>query len=73
MRIGHGVGDGVVAGEIAEIGERGMTGVEQSQLHQLERLDVGDELDARGGEIGPARAKAVLDHPLRERLGHHRP
>ena len=73
MRILHGIGDGLVAGEIAEIGERRMAGVEQPQLHQLERLDVGDELDARGGEIGPARGKAILDHPLRERLGHHRP
>ncbi len=50
-----------------------MAGVEQPQLHQLERLDVADELDARAGKIGPTRGEAILDHALRERLGHNRP
>ena len=39
--VGHGGGDGLIAGEIAEIGQRRVAGVEQPQLHVLERRHVG--------------------------------
>ena len=72
MRIGRRLPDEIVAGEKAEIGERRVAAVQEAQLHRLERRDVGDEL--RAGVL-PARARAgeaVLDHPLRVRLGDDR-
>ena len=72
-RVGDGLGDGLVAGEIAEVGERGVGAVQHPELHQLERAHVGDELHADGGEVGPgAGDEGVLDHPLPEGLVQHR-
>jgi hypothetical protein len=62
-----------VAGEIAEIGKRGMRAVQHAQLGMFERRDVADELCA--GDF-PRRTRAVyepvLQHPLAERLVHDR-
>ena len=50
-----------------------MASVEQPELHVLVGLDVGHELGARPLPGWPSLREAVLDHPLRERLGHDRP
>ena len=62
-----------MAGEIAEIGQRRVAGVEQPQLHVLERRHVRDHLHASGREIRPSGREAIFHDPLRERLRHHRP
>ena len=50
-----------------------MGAVEHPELHQLEGGHVVDELDSDRAEIGAgAIDEAVLDHPLAERLVHHR-
>ena len=59
--------------EIAEIGQCGVAGVEQPQLHVFERGHVGDELHTGGSKIRAPRGKAIFDDPLRERLGDDRP
>ena len=71
--VGHGGRDGLMAGEIAEIGQRRVAGVEQPQFHVLERRHIRDHLHACGREIRPSGRKAIFDDPLREWLGHHRP
>ena len=38
--VGHGGSDGLMAGEIAEIGQRRVAGVEQPQFHVLERRHI---------------------------------
>ena len=62
-----------VAGEVAEVAERLVAGVEQPQLHQLVGHDVVDELHAGVLEGRPAVGEVVLEHPLGERLAHDRP
>ena len=62
-----------VAREVAEVAQRLVAGVEQPQLHQLVRLDVVDDLRAGVLQRRPPEAELVLEHPLRERLAHHRP
>ena len=62
-----------MAAEQPEIGDRGMRAVEQAQLHLLERPDVAHHGDAELFPGRPPGGKLVLDHPLAERLGHHRP
>ena len=72
-RVRHVVEGMLVAGEQAEIGERGLRGVEHAHLDQLERRHVVDEGGA--GQVPGRRpaGEAVLDHPLPERLAdHHR-
>ena len=71
--VGHGRRDGLMAGEIAEIGQRRVTGVEQPQLHVLERRHVRNQLHAGSREIRPAGRKAIFDDPLRERFCDDRP
>jgi hypothetical protein len=65
-----------VPAQVAQVAERLVAGVEQAQLHQLVRLDVGDELDADVLEGRPscgAALEGVLERPLGERLADHRP
>ena len=50
-----------------------MAAVEQPELREFVRRDIGDQRRAAVLEARPARGKAVLDHPLRERLGDDRP
>ena len=57
-----------VAREVAEVGERLVAGVEETQLHQFVRHDVCDELDFGLLEFRPAEREVVFEHPLRERL-----
>ena len=51
--VGHGGSDGLMAGEIAEIGQRRVAGVEQPQLHVLERRHVRNQ-SARRRPRNPA-------------------
>ena len=71
--VGHGGSDGLMTGEIAEIGQRRVTGVQQPQFHVLERRHIRDHLHARGREIRTSGRKAIFNDPLREWLRHHRP
>ena len=50
-----------------------MAGVEQPDLHHLIGVDVGDHLRPDPLPRRPAGRKTVLDDPLLERLGDHRP
>ncbi len=62
-----------VAGQVAQVAQRLVAGVEQPQLHQLVGLDVVDDLHADPLQRRPPGGEAVLEHPLGERLTHHRP
>jgi hypothetical protein len=72
-RVAHRVGHGLIACQIPQVGERRVTAIEQTQFHVLVRRDVSDELRTRDRPVGPhTPGKAVLDHPLAERLGDDR-
>ena len=62
-----------VPGQVGEVTQALMAGVEQPQLHQLIRCDVLDHQHADFFERGSAVGEVVLEHPRRERLGDHRP
>jgi hypothetical protein len=75
-RVGEDLVDVLVAGEESEVGDGGVGGVEQTKLVHLELLDVvdlGDDLDADLLERRATVAELVLEHPLHEGLGDHRP
>ncbi len=73
LRIPHRLRHGLVAGERAQIGERGMRAVQQAQLGALESGDVARDRHADRCPIGLRSAHAFLDHPLRERFALHGP
>ena len=58
LGVGDRVGDGLVAAQEAERGERGVAAVEQPQLHRLVGRGVGHEQRARVLPRGPSPAKA---------------
>ena len=58
---------------MGEVAQCLMSGVEQPELHQLIRGDVGDDLHAHVLESRPAAGEIVLEYPLGEGFGHHRP
>ena len=62
-----------VAAQVAEVRDRLVARVEQPELHQLIGLDVVDDLHADVLVRRPPGAELVLQHPLGERLAHHRP
>ena len=53
----------------AETGERRMRGIQQAQLHRLERRHVANELDAVARPVRTAGGEPILDDPLRETFG----
>ena len=63
-----------MTGEVTQICQRGMRPVQHADFHRLERRHIADKLHARHAlQRGPrAIDKAVLDHPLAERLMKHR-
>ena len=69
QRVTRGVVHQPVAGQVGEVAEALMAGVEQSQLHQLVRRDVVDEQHVDVLERRPAVGEVVLEHPRGERLG----
>ena len=68
LLVAHRIGDGLVAAQQAEIGERGMRAVDQAQLGAIVDADVLRERDADRLPVGVAHRRHVFDHPLRERL-----
>ena len=62
-----------VAGQIGEVAQALVAGVEQPQLHQLVGRHVVDEQHVDVLERRAAVGEVVLEHPRRERLGGHRP
>ena len=50
-----------------------MAGVQQPQLHQLVRHNVGHHLDADLLQRRAPSGEVIFQRPLRERLTHHRP
>ncbi|CDF39165.1 Mannitol dehydrogenase rossman domain family [Chondrus crispus] len=70
--VGHGGVCKAVAEEGGGVGDGGVAGVEDGELHALEGGDVGDEAGADGLErrAGVGREGGVLQQPLREGLGH---
>ena len=67
-RVGHGIGDGFIAAEIAKIRQEGVAAVEHPQLHHFKRHDVFNKLRA---DFIPRRAaadEAIFNHPLAERF-----
>ncbi len=66
--ISHAVGDGLAAGEIAEIAHRRVRAIEKPELHQLEWHNVGHE---GGGPVRPSAGEPVLDHPVVVDFGDH--
>ena len=71
-RVGRGLPQVFVPQQIAEVRERRMAAVQQTQLHRFERRDVGDHARPRPPTPDAAAAKAILDHPIAERLGDDR-
>lgn len=74
--VGKDLVDVLVAGEESEVGDGGVGGVEETEFVHLELLDVvdlGDDLDADLLERRATVAELVLEHPLHEGLGDHRP
>ncbi len=69
----HGARYRFMPGEIAEIGKGRVRPVEHAQFHQLEGLDIFDQLRAGLFEGWAALGEIVLDHPLDEGFGHQRP
>ena len=63
QRVARGIVHQPVTGEIGEVAEALMAGVEQPQLHQLVRCDVVDEQHADVLQRGPAVGEVVLQHP----------
>ncbi len=66
--IGHGVSDGFITAEIAQISEERVATVEHAQFHHFKRHYVGNKLCA---DFVPVRAtvnKVVFNHPLAERF-----
>ena len=63
LRLRGNLVDELVASEIAEVRERRMTGVEQPQLHRLERRDIVDERGAGHFPRGrPAANRSSITH-----------
>ena len=62
-----------IPGQVSEVTQALMAGVEQPQLHRLVRRHVVDELDAGLVQRGPAVGEIVLENPHGERLGDHGP
>ena len=62
-----------VAGQVREVAQALVAGVEQPQLHQLVGRDIVDQQHVDLLERRAAVGEVVLEHPRRERLGRHRP
>jgi hypothetical protein len=71
--VGHALGHRIEPGHQADIGQRRMRAVQAAPLHDLERMHVVDQRGTDGLPGRPSAGEVVLDHPLAERLGHHRP
>ena len=71
-RVRDGVGNGLVPGKIAGVGQRRVGAVEHAQLHVLMRGHVLHHLDTCCREIRPRAAnEIILDHPLGKGFVHH--
>ena len=62
-----------VAGQVPEVAQRLVAGVEQPEFHQLVRGDVVDQQHTCIVERWTPVGERVLQHPRGERFGHHRP
>jgi len=74
--VGEDLVDVLVAGEVGEVGDGRVGGVEETELVHLELLnvvDLGDDLNTDLLERRATVAELVLEHPLHEGLSDHRP
>ena len=65
QRVARGVVHQSVAGQVGEVAQALVAGVEQSQLHQLVRRHVVDQQHVDLFQRGPAVGEVVLEHPWR--------
>ena len=72
-RVGEGCRNGLVAGEQAEIGDGRMRAVEQPSFISSKGCTSLTMVTPKLSQRGRPGREMVLDHPLHERLGHHRP
>ncbi len=71
--VGHRFVDEDQPGEIREVGQHGVAGIQQAELVELPRVDIVGDDDTDRFERRSPGDEGIFDHPLDERLGNHGP